>query len=237
MIRRSPRFLAVILSAGLAMLCAPPLPRAAQSLQDVVFAARPLATLREPTAFIYRYVLRASTMPEAYVSRARMEVREVRADGRKLVWFDMFDGPNHRAFGPMPAEDQNPMLLVFLQRDVTTMANLTGGATGYFQQQIRLAFDDPTETEQLSVRWNGHDVSATRLRLRPFAQDPQIDRFPKFRDKTYEVVFAPEIPGGIYSLRTSVADPSGAILLEETLTLEAVRPLGAPKTDTGGDRS
>lgn len=193
------------------------------SLQEIVFARAPFASVDHPATFRYRYVLRGSTMPEDYVSEARMEVREVRADGRKLVWFDMFDGPNHRAFGPMPAEDQNPMLLVFLQRDVTTMANLPGGAAGYFQQQIRRAFDDPAEVESVTVRWDGREIEARRLQLRPFAHDPQIDRFPQFRDKTYEFVVAPGIPGGFYSFAARVPDPRGGVLLEETLTLEAVR--------------
>jgi len=223
-----------LLLAGLAGFTDLRTPRAAESLQDAVFAARPFAGVREPATFVYRYVLRGSTMPEDYVSEARMEVREVHADGRKLVWFDMFDGPNHRAFGPMPAEDQNPMLLVFLQRDVTTMANLTGGAAGYFQQQIRRAFADPAEVESVTVRWDGREIGARRLQLRPFAADPQIDRFPQFRDKVYEFVFAPGIPGGFYSFAARVPDPRGGVLLEEALTLEAVRRQPTPETDDRG---
>ena len=45
--------------------------------------------------------------------------------------------PTSAQFGPIAAQEQNPLVLVFLQRDVTQMANLTGGAAGYFQQQIR----------------------------------------------------------------------------------------------------
>lgn len=196
---------------------------ATSTVAEVVFDSRPFAAVVEPATFVYRYRLHAGGAAEAYVAEARMEVREVQPDGRKLVWFDMFDGPNHRAFGPVSADDQNPMVLVFLQRDITTMANLTGGAAGYFQQQIRRAFQDPEPVESLRVRWNGQEFEARKIVLRPFENDAQIAHFPKFRNKTYEFVVAPGLPGGIYRLASRVPGPDGEVILEEVLTFEAIR--------------
>lgn len=215
------RFVTAVVAA-LATL--PALAAGGASVAEVVFDSRPFAAVTSPQTLVYRYRLHAGTMAEDYVAEARMEIREVRPDGSKLVWFDMFDGPNHRNFGPVPASDQNPMVLVFLQRDVTAMANLTGGAAGYFQQQIRRAFTSPGTVEQLTVRWNGREYEARRVVLQPFANDPQVERFPKFRGKTYEFVMAPGIPGGIWQLSTRVPGPDGAPFIEETWTFEAARP-------------
>ena len=64
-----------------------------------------------------------------FASHIDLDVREIAADGAKSVFVDMFDGrqPACRS-GRSPRVDQNPLVLVFLQRDVTQMANLTGGA-------------------------------------------------------------------------------------------------------------
>ncbi len=211
--------------AALALLIALPAVAAPTrgTLEELLLAPGFMAAVSKPAVFRYRFHLREAGVQRPYVSEARMEVREVRADGSKLVWFDMFEGPNHRAFGPMRIIDQNPILFVFLQRDVTTMANLTGGAAGYFQQQIRASFTRSAEVEPLRVSWQGRELPAERIVLRPFRNDPRIDRFPQFRDKSYEVVVAPGVPGGIYSITMRVPNPRGGeALLEESLTLEAV---------------
>ncbi len=192
------------------------------SVQEVVFAPGFLAGVNRTAVFRYRYEMTGRAMDRPYRSGAKLEIREVFPDGRKLAWLDMFDGPNRRQTGPIPTVDQNPLLLAFLQRDTVTMGNLTGGAPGYFQQQIRRAFNEPQTVEATTVVWQGHTVPARTVRLRPFLADPSIDRFPQFRDKEYEFTVSPEVPGGLWRLRVRLPDTAGTTFLEETLTLEAV---------------
>ena len=96
--------------------------------------------------------------------------------GHKQVWLDLFEGSARRTAGPLGAKDQNPLLLVFLQMDVTEMSRLTAGSAFYFQQQIRRHFNDMAPTEKVQVQFDGRPVQATRITLRPFAADPQIVR-------------------------------------------------------------
>jgi hypothetical protein len=114
-------------------------------------------------------------------------------------------------------------VIVFLQRDVTQMAHLTGGAAGYFQQQVRKAFTEPAEADAIEIEVDGRKLAATRLVIRPFARDPNILRFPVFRDKAYEFVVSEGVPGGIYRLAARTSDPKdGHLILEESLTFEEV---------------
>ena len=99
----------------------------------------------------YRYEMRGKDIEPAIASPIDMDVREVKDDGDKQVFFDMFAGADRRQLGPIAAQEQNPLVLVFLQRDVAQMAKLTGGAAGYFQQQIRRAFNDPAESAPVEV--------------------------------------------------------------------------------------
>jgi hypothetical protein len=204
------------------LLGAPPGRAETASVHEVVFAPGFLAAVDRATVLRYRYEMSGAAMGRPYTSSARLEIREVFADGRKLAWLDMFEGANRRRTGPIPTVDQNPLLLAFLQRDTVTMANLTGGAPGYFQQQIRRAFERPVEVEATTVVWQGRTVGARTVRLRPFLADPSIQRFPQFRDKEYAFTVAPDVPGGLWQVRIRLPDTAGVTYLEESLTLDAV---------------
>jgi hypothetical protein len=198
---------------------------AAETVTHLVFDAGLFAGVQQPAVFRYRYEMQGQAVSPPFTSHLDMDVREVAADGQKAVYFDMFEGPNRRQFGPTTAREQNPLVIVFLQRDVTQMANLTGGAGGYFQQQIREAFNEPVEAEAIEVQLGDRKLPASRLVIRPFQNDPSIERFPRFKDKAYEFVVAPGVPGGIYRLASRTPDPAdGHLILEESMTFEEVRP-------------
>jgi hypothetical protein len=206
---------------------------AADTVADKVFAADLLAKVTSPAVLRYRYEMSGESLERPFDSVVRMDVREVGPDGGKKVWFDMFEGPNRRQFGPTAAREQNPLVIVFLQRDVTAMGNLTGGASGYFQQQIRRGFSKPAEVSPVEVELDGRKLQATRVVMRPFRDDTSIARFPKFRDKAYEFVVTPEVPGGVYRLGTSVPDPSGKVVLAESVTFAGVDPAVTPAAGGG----
>jgi hypothetical protein len=207
----------------LALLAAPP--AFAESVTQAVFDARLLADVKEPATFHYRFELRGESIEEPYSSPAVMEVREIAPSGEKQVFFDLFEGEARRTFGPQTATSLNPLVLVFLQFDVNEMGNLTGGSPGYFQQQIRKAFNEEGLTDKISVEIDGRTVEAVRVRMQPFHDDPNIERFPAFRDKTYEFVVADGVPGGLVRIAASTADPkTGDIVIEKSLTFERVDP-------------
>ena len=88
------------------------------------------------------------------------------------------------------------------------------------QQQLRQAFTGPAEVSPLEVEVGGRKLRATRVVMHPFRDDPRIERFPKFRDKAYEFVVTPEVPGGLYRIATSTPDPKGEVVLAESVTFE-----------------
>jgi hypothetical protein len=213
-----------LLALGLAALVAAPA-HAADTVADQVFAASLFADVNEPTHLRYRFEMTGKDVKPPYASHIDVDVREVAPDGGKSVWVDMFEGPNRREFGPIASKDQNPLVLVFLQRDVTQMANLTGGAAMYFQQQVRKGFNNPAVTEPVELTLGDRKVAARRVVMKPFADDPRIDRFPQFKDKTYEFVVADEVPGGVYRLASLIPGAKGEEpILQETITFEEVVP-------------
>jgi hypothetical protein len=218
------RALAVCLLFALANVAAadeaPPEP-AVDSVTTVVFGAELMADIEVPVTLRYRYEMHGRDIAPRFESHADMMVENGAAPGQKSVNFDMFEGADRRLYGPLKASTQNPMILVFLQRDVQTMAGLTGGAANYFQQQLRRAFNRPAAISRETVEHGDQSLQVTRAVLVPYAEDPSIDRFPQFRDKVYEFWVTPELPGGLYRIATRTPDvETGEVILEESLTFE-----------------
>ena len=212
-----------LLALGLALLAAPVW--AAETVAERVFGAGLLVGVTQPTTLRYRFEMTGKDVAPAYSSHIDVAVREVAPDGGKAVYIDMFEGAAARHFGPIEARDQNPLILAFLQRDVNQMANMTGGAALYFQQQVRRGFSDPAQSEPYEVVLGDRRLEGRRLVMRPFADDPNIGRFPEFKDKAYEFIVADGVPGGIWRLGSMVPGPvEGEVILQETVTFEEVLP-------------
>ena len=134
-------------------------------------------------------------------------------------------GNDRRQLGPMAAQEQNPLVLLFLQRDVAEMAKLTGGAAGYFQQQIRRAFNGPAESAPVEVTMGDSKVPAPSWSCGRSRAIRRSTSFPQFRDKAYEFVVADGVPGGLYQLVSRVPDAKdGHLILEESVTFEEAEP-------------
>ncbi|MFO1039782.1 MAG: hypothetical protein U1E45_23310 [Geminicoccaceae bacterium] len=210
----------LLAGAGLALL---PSGAFATTVADAVFGANLIGAVKEPEQFHYAYEMTGDTLQQPVTSDWLMEVRKIDPDGGKQVYFELFSGSDQRHFGPISAREQNPLVLVFLQRDVAAMSNLTGGAQGYFQQQIRRKFSEAAESEQIEIEVDGKKVPATKLVMHPFRDDPSIMRFPKYKEKAYEFIVSPEVPGGVYRLASSTPDPAtGKVILAETVTFSHV---------------
>lgn len=202
----------------------PPEP-AADSVTTVVFGAELMTDIEVPVTLRYHYEMHGRDIDPPFSSQADMMVENGAEPGLKMVNFDMFAGADRRLYGPLKATTQNPMILVFLQRDVQSMAGLTGGSANYFQQQLRRAFNRPAAISTETVEHDGRRLEVTRAVLVPYADDPSIDRFPQFRDKVYEFWVTPELPGGLYRLSSRTPDvETGVLILEESLTFERLLP-------------
>lgn len=196
---------------------------AEDTVAHVVFEPGRFAAITTPQTLLYRFDTRGRGIEAPIESTGRLEVREVAPDGSKKVWLDLFDGPARRATGPMSANEQNPLLLAFLQIDVTEMSRLTMGSAMYFQQQIRRTFNSQAPTEAVEIELDGRKLPATRITILPFKADARIDQFPAFRDKAYEFTVSDEVPGGLWSVVARTPDPdTGELVLEKSMTFVGV---------------
>lgn len=188
------------------------------SAQIALFDTPHLESIAEPVALTYDFSHDAAE-GEAFEDRVRMIVTEVGADGRKNLSFEYLSGSRQRPFAAIEGFRGNPLIMLFLQHDVEEMRQATGGPNGYFRNRIRNAFRDGAKVEALTVEHADKTLAARRITIRPFAADPNRDRFPEFAEKWYEFILVPEIPGGLYRIRSVVPSGSGGVpLIENSLT-------------------
>lgn len=150
-----------------------------------------------------------------------VELRVRAADGVKRVSVAFFTNERKIDFPEVTRPEGNPLLLYFLERDIREMQRLTGGKPGYFRKAIRVALARSARVAQTSVSLGGKVLAASEVTIAPYLDDPLKDRIGRYAGKTYVFTLSAEVPGGIYSLRTTVPSPAGgakeAPFIEERL--------------------
>ena len=184
--------------------------------QLALFDTPHLANIDEPMTLHYAYAHHGS-LEQAFDDVVDMTITAVTADGRKNVAFNYLSDKHHYDFPPVEGFRGNPIIMMFLEYDVMGLSQQTGGSSLYFRNRIRDAFVDRATTEATTIEFAGRQISATRITMQPFLQDPMRQRFEKFAEKTYEFLLAPDVPGGVYSLGVKTPGAAPDKPLEENL--------------------
>jgi hypothetical protein len=226
--RHSERNCLLALAAAATLAVAMPTAHAAADnslspAQSALFDSNHLKNIPRPETIAYAF--RHEEPNAAPVEdRIKLEIREVRDDGKKNVWVDFLSGDRHVDFEPAMGFNGNPLLMFVLDRDVAEMRRVTGGSTTYFRNRIREAFADRATVGQTTITVDGQDRPATRITLQPFLNDPMIDRFKEFREKSYDFILSDAVPGTLYRIATRVPAADGGTARMESVTYAGVKP-------------
>ena len=120
----------------------------------------------------------------------------------------------------------NPVILFFLERDVRDMQQRTGGQASYFRKRVRMALAESAQVEPIQLDLKGRSVSATRISIQPFTDDPLKNRFRQLADKSYVFILSQEVPGQLYRMQTLARAPQNDAppILEENITFIGAEP-------------
>ncbi len=190
-----------------------------------VFVDRHLDGLPDGTTLHYDYRRRVTGEAEVR-DEVALTARGDDTRGRTVA-LDYLHGERRLVLPDAERAYGNPIILHFLEADVRAMRRELGGQENYFRRRIRLALADEAQLRSVTVPYGGGLLPATEVLFRPYADDPLQARFRGKAGKAYIFTLAPQVPGGVYQLRTVVDDPAGGAspLVEEVLTLRA--PLDA----------
>jgi hypothetical protein len=142
---------------------------------------------------------------------------------------------DHSGSVPVPSGGLqcNPVIIYFLERDITEMQGLTGGQRRYFQQRLRLALAAGPRIETVTTEAGGKSVSARRIVVQPYLNDPNAARFAQLTGKRYTFLLAADVPGQVLLIRTDVPGANNDFahpVHSETLSFQSVlRKLPSPE--------
>lgn len=190
--------------------------------QIELFGTPHLDNVRAPTTLHYDFRRRGAEA-EPRDDRIDVVVTEILPDGRKNLSFRYLSGAEERRFAPLQGFRGNPLIMLFLQRDVERLSEATGGSELYFRNRIRESFAGAAEVAEVTLPDGG--APARLVTVEPFVDDPMIDRFPRYRHKRYEFLLSTAVPGGVERLSAVLpAEGGGAPAVEETVTFEEAEP-------------
>lgn len=188
--------------------------------QSALFDSNHLKNVPRPETIDYAF-RREEPSAAPVEDRIKIEIREIRDDGKKNVWTDFLSADRHINFEPAMGFNGNPLLMFVLERDIAEMHRLTGGSTTYFRNRIRDAFADRATVSPITIAVDGHDQPATEIAVQPFLDDPMIERFKEFREKSYDFILSDAVPGTFYRIAMRVPKEGGAARTE-SVTYEGV---------------
>jgi hypothetical protein len=157
--------------------------------------------------------------------KIEVKVIDVVGEGKRDLEFNFLSGSRHIDFSPAKAYTGNPVLIHFLERDISVMSKDTGGWNGYFRNRIRDSFKHPVEVRDIKFQFEGKELGGTEVIVTPFVADPNADNFKLYVNKRYEFVFSDQVPGGIYSIHTQVPNEKGdSVLIDEVMKFRQITP-------------
>jgi len=185
-----------------------------ETASALIFSEPYLKTLGHPHTIAYSYS-HDTNAPADYGKEFTEDVavhvrKPTREGGFNSVAIALKSEKRSYELGPFENTSGNPVVMMFLEREMSQMRSRVGGTPVYFRNTIRRAFRDAAEIDDLQVDVGGKMVSAKRVTIRPFVDEKQAARFGKFQGKVFETIVTDSVPGGIYAMRSFIPDQDKA---------------------------
>ena len=216
-----------LVTAGL--MFAPLAAQGADSPQKLLFDTPYLEQLKLPSSLTYTYKHQAADPKQfgkPFTDTIAVDLSKPDNPSHvNSVSMRIFTGQRARALGPNVNMKGNPIIMIFLERDLWEMKRRVGGEPIFYRNKIRRALRDKATVEKIDVSFAGKTVPGHKVTITPFADETQNRRLARFLKKRYEFVVADAVPGGFVAVRSSVPPEDGGdkALVEDELTYSNVK--------------
>jgi hypothetical protein len=190
---------------------------------EVLFETRHLDKIGLGSEVTYRFERKVSDekfLGAGFADDIRLGVVKINNKGEREVVFKVFTGPGARDPSNWPDLTINPILVFYLDRAVGNYGQLAGGSLPYLKGKFRDALRDKAQIETIKFSYNGKDVDAFRITVRPYADDMHARKMEGFQDSKFTVVVSDEVPGYFLDLASNFESKAAAApSLEEHISL------------------
>lgn len=194
--------------------------------ETLLFESDHLAGVAPPAVLVYRFD-KVSNVEPGFSDTVRLDLAG--SKGKVSATLHFLTGKNRHELPALDEAHGNPVLLGFLERDIAEMKRLTGGSTAYFRKRIRMALAQEARVTPQSVTYQGRALAAHAVHIQPYLDDPLHARFEPYVNKTYTFIISERVPGGVYQLRSALANRGrsapGAVVAEVVAATPAPKVL------------
>lgn len=191
---------------------------------QLLFMSDHLTDAKAPMVYVYELTKTTTREDEkAFTDEIRMVARDAEGGDSKAVTIDYLSGERSNYVDNVEHARGNPIVMLFLQRDVNEMDRLTGGHWRYFQRRIKTALEHGATVEPVTIEFQGESVQAQRISLTPFAGETRRE-MKDYVDKRYVFILSEAVPGEVVEMRAVVPGEDKPVI-EERLTLVKADPL------------
>lgn len=186
---------------------------------DLLFKTGTLDDLPRDETLVYTRDVTNRYVPDAEerdTGRIALEFVGGEPEGALLKFMQ---GEKYRNLGKFPASVGNPIIMYFVETVVRDMAESAGGSPFYIRNRVKDALAKPGEMSGEEVTFEGHDIEAKAVTLRPFDGDPNAAAMQGFGDLEITVTMSEEVPGWYHTLEAVVPGTDGAPRYASTMTL------------------
>ena len=191
------------LSLPLAMAPASLAELAKPSSVDILFERKHLANVDAGADLDYRFqrtVSHPEILGQPFSDDIHVQVKKVGTDGTRDVVIKVFSGERAREPQPIEGLTGNPILVVFLDRAVSSFLAVAGGKVPYLKDRFRTALRERATVEPVKVLLGDKTVEAHRVTVIPYAGDLNASKMRGFENSRFSFVVSEAVPGQFVEL-------------------------------------
>ena len=186
---------------------------------DILFERKHLTNVGAGTDLVYKFertVSATDLLGQPFADDIKVEVKKVANDGSRTVLVKVFSGDRAREPQPIDELTGNPVLVVFLDRAVSSYMSVAGGKTPYLKDKFRTALRERATVDQVKVKLGDKTVDAHRVSVSPYAADLNAPKMRGYENSKFSFVVSEAVPGQFVELLATYENTAkGAPRLEE----------------------
>lgn len=185
-----------------------------------VFSRAALVGLGLDTQAVYSHV-REGSAGEALMPIEDGEIRiaiRTGTDGTREAAVTMGTAGELRPVSVWPASSGNPIVPIFLESALRTMARVTGGSAFYIRNRMKEALGARGRIEEVEIAGATGALTAQHIVFTPFADDQNRARMGAFADLTLHFTVSDAVPGDIVRFMATTGGETGDTAYRETIT-------------------
>ncbi|MFK7944683.1 MAG: hypothetical protein AB8B85_17490 [Paracoccaceae bacterium] len=198
---------ATILAGGLALSTAFAV---AGPASERVFSRAALEQVKDSQQVVYTHRRTGKTDP---LDNGEIRVLVQQGQAGRTARVTMGEQDKLRPVSEWPASSGNPVLPIFLESTLRTMAKGTGGSEFYIRNRIKEALGTGGTIKEVNLDLDGASIAATEITFEPFVRDKNRARMGGFADLRLVFLVSDALPGDVvrFFATTVAAEDVGKI--------------------------